>query len=163
LYLSFELQSLPSYVLAAYRRDQVRSSEAGLKYFVLSALASGLLLYGASLVYGFTGSTQFLTILNVATGPGVSTNLGLIFGLVFVIVGIAFKMSAVPFHMWTPDVYEGAPTPVTTFFATATKVAAVGLMVRFLLSAFPGMTPQWQQIIVFLSIASMLLGAFGAI
>jgi len=163
LYLSFELQSLPSYVLAAYRRDQVRSSEAGLKYFVLSALASGMLLYGASLVYGFTGSTQFATILNVATGPEVSTNLGLIFGLVLVIVGLAFKMSAVPFHMWTPDVYEGAPTPVTTFFASATKVAAIGLMVRFLLSAFPGMTPQWQQIIVFLSIASMLLGAFGAI
>ncbi len=163
LYLGLELQSLAAYVLAAYRRDQVRSSEAGLKYFVLGALASGMLLYGASLVYGFTGSTSFATIANVASGATVSENIGLVFGLVFVLVGIAFKISAVPFHMWTPDVYEGAPTPVVAFFASATKVAAIGLLVRLVLSAFPGMTPQWQQIIVFLAIASMLLGSFAAI
>lgn len=162
LYLGLEMQSLAAYVLASYRRDQVRSSEAGLKYFVLGSLASGMLLYGASLVYGFTGSTSFTTIANVATN-GVSSNIGLIFGLVFVLVGIAFKVSAVPFHMWTPDVYEGAPTPVVAFFASATKVASMALLVRLILSAFPGMTPQWQQIIVFLSIASMLLGSFAAI
>jgi len=162
LYLGLEMQSLAAYVLASYRRDQVRSSEAGLKYFVLGSLASGMLLYGASLVYGFTGSTSFTTIANVATN-GVSSNIGLIFGLVFVLVGIAFKVSAVPFHMWTPDVYEGAPTPVVAFFASATKVASMALLVRIILSAFPGMTPQWQQIIVFLSIASMLLGSFAAI
>jgi len=162
LYLGLEMQSLAAYVLASYRRDQVRSSEAGLKYFVLGSLASGMLLYGASLVYGFTGSTSFTTIANVATN-GVSSNIGLIFGLVFVLVGIAFKVSAVPFHMWTPDVYEGAPTPVVAFFASATKVASMALLVRIILSAFPGMTPQWQQIVVFLSIASMLLGSFAAI
>ncbi len=163
LYLGLEMQSLALYVLAAFRRDQMRSSEAGLKYFVLGALASGMLLYGASLVYGFTGSISFETIAKVASGPDVGQNLGLIFGLVFVLVGLAFKVSAVPFHMWTPDVYEGAPTPVVAFFASAAKVAAVALLVRLLLSAFPGMTPQWQQIIVFLSIASMVLGAFAAI
>ena len=163
LYLGLEMQSLALYVMAAFRRDQVRSSEAGLKYFVLGALASGMLLYGASLVYGFTGSTSFVTIANAANDPNAAQNLGLIFGLVFVLVGLAFKVSAVPFHMWTPDVYEGAPTPVVAFFASAAKVAAVALLVRLLLSAFSGMTPQWQQIIVFLSIASMILGAFAAI
>ncbi|MCL4768620.1 MAG: NADH-quinone oxidoreductase subunit NuoN [Hyphomicrobiaceae bacterium] len=163
LYLGLEMQSLAAYVLASYRRDQLRSSEAGLKYFVLGALASGMLLYGASLVYGFTGSTSFQTIANVATGAAAGGNIGLIFGLVFVLVGIAFKISAVPFHMWTPDVYEGAPTPVVAFFASATKVAAMALLVRLMLTAFPGMTPQWQQIIVFLAIASMLLGSFAAI
>jgi len=163
LYLGLEMQSLAGYVLASFRRDQVRSSEAGLKYFVLGSLASGMLLYGASLVYGFTGSTSFQTIANIATGAAVSDNIGLIFGLVFVLVGIAFKISAVPFHMWTPDVYEGAPTPVVAFFASATKVAAMALLVRLMLTAFPGMEPQWQQIIVFLAIASMLLGSFAAI
>src|SRR5690606_34507589 len=126
--------SLASYVLASYRRDQLRSSEAGLKYFVLGALASGMLLYGASLVYGFTGSTSFVMIANMATGAVAVENIGLIFGLVFVLVGIAFKISAVPFHMWTPDVYEGAPTPVVAFFASATKVAAMGLLIRLVLS-----------------------------
>jgi len=163
LYLGLEMQSLAGYVLAAYRRDQVRSSEAGLKYFVLGALASGILLYGASLVYGFTGSTSFHTIANIATGVPPGEHIGLIFGLVFVLVGIAFKISAVPFHMWTPDVYEGAPTPVVTFFASSTKVAAMALLVRLMLTAFPDITAQWQQIIVFLSIASMLLGSFAAI
>ena len=163
LYLGLEMQSLAGYVLAAYRRDQVRSSEAGLKYFVLGALASGILLYGASLVYGFTGSTSFHTIANIATGVAPGEHIGLIFGLVFVLVGIAFKISAVPFHMWTPDVYEGAPTPVVAFFASSTKVAAMALLVRLMLTAFPDISAQWQQIIVFLSIASMLLGSFAAI
>jgi len=162
LYLGLEMQSLAAYVLASYRRDQVRSSEAGLKYFVLGSLASGMLLYGASLVYGFTGSTSFATIASAASEGG-SANIGLIFGLVFVLVGIAFKISAVPFHMWTPDVYEGAPTPVVAFFASATKVASMALLIRLIFNAFPGMTPQWQQIIVFLAIASMLLGSFAAI
>jgi len=162
LYLGLEMQSLAAYVLASYRRDQVRSSEAGLKYFVLGSLASGMLLYGASLVYGFTGSTSFATIASTASEGG-SANIGLIFGLVFVLVGIAFKISAVPFHMWTPDVYEGAPTPVVAFFASATKVASMALLIRLIFNAFPGMTPQWQQIIVFLAIASMLLGSFAAI
>ena len=163
LYLGLEMQSLAAYVLASYRRDNLRSSEAGLKYFVLGALASGMMLYGASLVYGFTGSTSFATIAGIATGNIAIDNIGLVFGLVFVLVGVAFKVSAVPFHMWTPDVYEGAPTPVVAFFASATKVASMGLLIRLVLSAFPGMTPQWQQIIVFLSIASMLLGSFAAI
>jgi len=163
LYLGLEMQSLAAYVLASYRRDNLRSSEAGLKYFVLGALASGMMLYGVSLVYGFTGSTSFATIAGIATGNVAIDNIGLVFGLVFVLVGVAFKVSAVPFHMWTPDVYEGAPTPVVAFFASATKVASMGLLIRLVLSAFPGMTPQWQQIIVFLSIASMLLGSFAAI
>jgi NADH-quinone oxidoreductase subunit N len=163
LYLGLEMQSLALYVLAAFRRDQLRSSEAGLKYFVLGALASGMLLYGASLVYGFTGSTSFQAIANAATGAAAVENIGLVFGLVFVLVGLAFKISAVPFHMWTPDVYEGAPTPVTAFFSSAPKVAAMALLVRLMLTAFPGLAPQWQQIIVLLAIASMLLGAFAAI
>ena len=163
LYLGLELQSLAAYVIAAFRRDQVRSSEAGVKYFVLGALASGMLLYGASLIYGFTGSTSFQVIAKVATGTSATQNIGLIFGLVFLLVGLAFKISAVPFHMWTPDVYQGAPTPVTAFFSSAPKVAAMALFLRVLLTAFPGITPQWQQIVTFLAIASMLLGSFAAI
>jgi NADH-quinone oxidoreductase subunit N len=163
LYLGLELQSLALYVVAAFRRDDVRSSEAGLKYFVLGALSSGMLLYGASLIYGFAGTTTFAGIAAAAQGADAARNLLLIFGLVFLMVGLAFKISAVPFHMWTPDVYEGAPTPVTAFFAAAPKVAAMALLVRLVASAFPGIKPQWQQIVVFLAIASMLLGALGAI
>ena len=163
LYVGLELQSLALYVIAAYRRDSVRSSEAGLKYFVLGALSSGMLLYGSSLIYGFAGSTDFQVIANAAKGEGVAANLWLIFGLVFLLVGLAFKISAVPFHMWTPDVYEGAATPVTAFFASATKVAAMALVVRATVGAFPSIAEQWQQIITFLAIASMLLGAFAAI
>jgi NADH-quinone oxidoreductase subunit N len=163
LYLGLELQSLALYVLAAFRRDDVRSSEAGLKYFVLGALSSGMLLYGASLIYGFTGATNFNDIATVALKPGAGQNIGLIFGLVFLLVGLAFKISAVPFHMWTPDVYQGAPTPVTALFAAAPKAAAFALLTRVMITAFGGIKPQWQQIIVFLSIASMGLGALGAI
>jgi NADH-quinone oxidoreductase subunit N len=164
LYLGLELQSLALYVVAAFRRDDVKSSEAGLKYFVLGALSSEMLLYGASLIYGFTGTTNFAVMADLIKAGTVSaTNLGLIFGLVFLMVGLAFKVSAVPFHMWVPDVYEGAPTPVTAFFAAAPKIAAMALFTRVMFSAFPGLTMQWQQIVIFLSIASMLLGAFGAI
>jgi NADH-quinone oxidoreductase subunit N len=164
LYVGLELQSLCLYVLAAIRRDAVRSSEAGLKYFVLGALSSGMLLYGASLIYGFTGSTQVPVIAGALKG-GITTtqSLGLVFGLVFLLAGIAFKISAVPFHMWTPDVYEGAPTPVTAFFSAAPKAAAMALLVRVVVTAFPSAALQWQQIIYFLAIASMLLGAFAAI
>ena len=161
LYVGLELQSLALYVVAAFKRDSARSAEAGLKYFVLGALSSGMLLYGASLVYGFTGSTDFATIAASVQPSG--SNLGLIFGLVFLMAGFAFKISAVPFHMWTPDVYEGAPTPVTAFFAAAPKLAAMALTVRVLITAFPAVTVQWQQIVVFLSIASMALGSFAAI
>jgi NADH-quinone oxidoreductase subunit N len=161
LYVGLELQSLALYVVAAFKRDSARSSEAGLKYFVLGALSSGMLLYGASLVYGFTGSTEFAQIANAVQPSG--ANLGLIFGLVFLLAGFAFKISAVPFHMWTPDVYEGAPTPVTAFFAAAPKIAAMALLVRVVISAFPAATEQWQQIVIFLAIASMGLGAFAAI
>jgi NADH-quinone oxidoreductase subunit N len=163
LYLAIELQSLALYVLAAIRRDDVKSSEAGLKYFVLGALSSGMLLYGASLIYGFTGSTSLAVIAQVAQTGG--ANIGLIVGLVFLMVGIAFKISAVPFHMWTPDVYEGAPTPVTAFFAAVPKLAAMALLVRVLSTGFPAVAGgvKWQQIIVFLSLASMILGAFAAI
>jgi NADH-quinone oxidoreductase subunit N len=163
LYLGVELQSLSLYVVAALKRDQVRSSEAGLKYFVLGALSSGMLLYGASLIYGFTGSVDFGVIASVSQGDSAAGNIGLTVGLVFLLVGIAFKISAVPFHMWTPDVYQGAPTPVTAFFAAAPKLAAMALLMRVVFTAFPGIAPQWQQIIIFLSIASMLLGAFAAI
>jgi len=161
LYMGLELQSLALYVVAALNRDSVRSTEAGLKYFVLGALSSGMLLYGCSLVYGFTGATGFEQIAAAATKEQV--NLGLIFGLVFIIAGLAFKVSAVPFHMWTPDVYEGAPTPVTAFFAAAPKVAAMAMFIRAMTAAFPNVTPDWQQIVVFISIASMVLGAFAAI
>ncbi len=163
LYLGLELQSLALYVIAAFRRDDVRSSEAGLKYFVLGALSSGMLLYGASLVYGFTGTTSFVEIAKVAKTTGAGQNVGLIFGLVFVFVGLAFKISAVPFHMWTPDVYEGAPTPVAAFFAGAPKAAAMALFMRVSLGAFGGIAGRWQQVVIFLSIASMILGAVAAI
>jgi len=160
LYLGLELMSLSLYVIAAYERENVRSTEAGLKYFVLGALSSGMLLYGASLIYGFTGTVSFAGIAK-ATGQG--AGIGLIFGLVFLFVGFCFKISAVPFHMWTPDVYEGAPTPVTAFFAAAPKVAAIAIFMRATVSAFPGITHEWQQIVVFVSIASMALGSFAAI
>ena len=163
LYLGLELQSLALYVVAAIRRDDVRSSEAGLKYFVLGALSSGMLLYGASLIYGFTGSTSFTAIAAAAKVSGAGQDIGLIIGLVFVLVGLAFKISAVPFHMWTPDVYEGAPTPVTAFFSAAPKAAAIALLMRVTLGAFAGIGPQWQQVVAALAIASMGLGAFAAI
>jgi NADH-quinone oxidoreductase subunit N len=159
LYLGLELMSLSLYVIAAIDRDNPRSTEAGLKYFVLGGLSSGMLLYGASLIYGFTGTVGFTGIAAAAKVPSI----GLVFGLVFLFAGLAFKVSAVPFHMWTPDVYEGAPTPVTAFFAAAPKVAAVALFIRVAIEAFPGIVPQWQQIIIFISIASMVLGAFAAI
>ena len=161
LYVGLELQSLSLYVVAAIDRDSARSSEAGLKYFVLGALSSGMLLYGASLVYGFTGTTTFPQIAAALSASG--SSLGLVFGLVFIIAGLAFKVSAVPFHMWTPDVYEGAPTPVTAFFAAAPKIAAMALFVRVMISPFAAVVQDWQQILVFVSIASMVLGAFAAI
>jgi len=160
LYLGLELMSLPLYVIASSNRDNARSTEAGLKYFVLGALSSGMLLYGASLIYGFTGTVNFAGIAK-ATQDG--AGLGLIFGLVFLFAGLCFKISAVPFHMWTPDVYEGAPTPVTAFFAAAPKVAGIAIFVRATVVAFPGITHSWQQIVVFVAIASMVLGAFAAI
>ena len=162
LYLGLELQSLAAYVVASFRRDSGRATEAGLKYFMLGALASGLLLYGASLTYGFTGTTLFPGIAIVVDLPG-PISLGLLFGLVFIIAGMAFKVSAVPFHMWTPDVYEGSPTPVTAFFSTAPKVAAAAMMARVLFDAFAGAVADWQQILAVLAIASMFLGAFAAI
>jgi len=162
LYMGLELQSLAIYVLAAFARDDIRSSEAGLKYFVLSALASGLLLYGISLTYGFSGSMDLRHIAQTVTDPsGVST--GLVVGLAFLIAGLAFKLSAVPFHMWTPDVYEGAPTPVTAFMSTAPKVAAFVVLLRVMLVGFGHVSVQWQPIIVLVSIGSMLLGSFAAI
>ena len=160
LYMGLELQSLALYVVASLRRDSVKSTEAGLKYFVLGALSSGILLYGASLVYGFTGTTQFDGIIAAAQGD---TPLGLLFGLAFIVAGLAFKVSAAPFHMWTPDVYEGSPTPVTAFFATAPKVAAMGLFARVVHDAFGGIVGDWQQIVAFLAVASMFLGAIAAI
>ena len=160
LYLGFELMSLALYVLAAFHRDDARASEAGLKYFVLGALSSGMLLYGASLVYGFAGTVMFPSIAAALQGH---VQIGIVFGLVFLTAGFAFKMSTVPFHMWTPDVYEGAPTPVTAFFATAPKMAAVAITVRVMMTAFPGIVSQWQQLIIFISIASMALGSFAAI
>ena len=161
LYLGLELQSLALYVVASFDRDTLRSSEAGLKYFVLGALASGLLLYGASLIYGFAGTTSFAGLAQSFAGGGPSN--GLIIGIVFVVVGLAFKVSAVPFHMWTPDVYEGAPTPVTAFFSVAPKIAALALFVRYMIAPFGGLVAEWQQIIVFLSVASMVWGAVAAI
>jgi NADH-quinone oxidoreductase subunit N len=159
LYLGFELMSLSLYVMAAIDRDNARSTEAGLKYFVLGALSSGMLLYGASLIYGFTGTVSFAGIAQAAGDGG----LGLTFGLVFLFAGLCFKVSAVPFHMWTPDVYQGAPTSVTAFFAAAPKVAAIAIFMRVSITAFPGIAPQWQQIVVFVSIASMALGSFAAV
>ncbi len=162
LYLGLELQSLALYVVASFDRDSVRSTEAGLKYFVLGALASGLLLYGASLIYGFTGTTSFAGLAQVFGAAAQPSN-GVIIGLVLVAVGLAFKVSAVPFHMWTPDVYEGAPTPVTAFFSVAPKIAAIALFVRFLIEPFGGLLVEWRQVIVALSVASMVLGAVAAI
>ena len=158
-YMGLELQSLALYVLATFNRDQIKSSEAGLKYFVLSALSSGLLLYGCSLIYGFTGSTNFNLIANQLN----SNEYALTFGIVFILVGLAFKISAVPFHMWAPDVYEGSPTSVTLFFTMVPKIAALTVFIRFLYVPFLNLIDQWQMIIVFLSIASMLFGAIAAI
>src|SRR3954471_3198628 len=164
LYLGLELMSLALYVVAASNRDNAKSTEAGLKYFVLGALSSGMLLYGASLVYGFTGTVNFAGIAKAATQGGASSgHLGLVFGLVFLFAGFCFKVSVVPFHMWTPDVYEGAPTPITAFFAAAPKVAGMAMFVRTTIVAFPGVVMQWQQIVVFVALASMVLGAFAAI
>jgi NADH-quinone oxidoreductase subunit N len=161
LYMGLELQSLALYVVAAINRDDAKSSEAGLKYFVLGALSSGMLLYGASLVYGFTGTTTFAGIATALAASGSSP--GIVFGLVFIMAGLAFKVSAVPFHMWTPDVYEGAPTPVTAFFAAAPKVAAIALFTRVMIGPFTAIVSDWQQIVVVISILSMALGAFAAI
>ncbi|WP_425231142.1 NADH-quinone oxidoreductase subunit NuoN [Sphingomonas sp.] len=165
LYVGLELQSLASYVLASFMRRDTRSAEAGLKYFVLGALASGILLYGISLVYGFTGTTLFGGIASAYAGtvPGSAGFVGLIFGLVFVFAGIAFKMAVVPFHMWTPDVYEGAPTPVTAFFASASKVSAVALAVRVAMGAMGPALHQWQQIVIFAALASIILGALAGL
>ena len=163
LYVGLELQSLALYVIAAFRRDSARSSEAGLKYFVLGALSSGMLLYGCSMVYGFAGSTNFETLAALFSRPAATPEIGVVVGLVFVIAGLAFKISAVPFHMWTPDVYQGAPTPVTAFFAIAPKIAAMALFVRILVGPFFELFQQWQQIVVFIAILSMVLGAFAAI
>ena len=160
LYVGLELQSLAAYVLASFMRRDARSAEAGLKYFVLGALASGILLYGISLVYGFSGTTDFTGIAEAYAGP---RSMGLMFGLVFVFAGLAFKISAVPFHMWTPDVYEGAPTPVTAFFASAPKVAAMGLAVRVAVEAMGSAVDQWRQIVIFAALASIILGAVAAI
>lgn len=162
VYLGLELQSLALYVVASFHRDDGRSTEAGLKYFVLGALSSGMLLYGASLIYGFTGHVDFPGIAAAATASG-KASLGLTLGIVFVATGIAFKVSAVPFHMWTPDVYEGAPTPVTAFFAAAPKIAAMALFVRVVMEALGPVKAEWQQIVAFMSLASMILGAFAAI
>jgi len=158
-YLGLELQSLCLYILASFKRDDERSTEAGLKYFVLSALASGILLYGCSLIYGFTGSTNF----EIISANLDETNIGAVFGIVFIIVGLAFKVSAVPFHMWTPDVYEGSPTSVTSFFALVPKIAALTVFIRFMYVPFINVINQWQTIIIFISIASMILGAVAAI
>ena len=164
LYVGLEMQSLALYVIAAFQRHDLRSTEAGLKYFVLGSLASGMLLYGASLVYGFAGSTSFETLATALSGPQAEApSVGLVIGIVFIMVGLAFKVSAVPFHMWTPDVYEGAPTPVTAFFSVAPKLAAIGLFLRVMIGPFGELVDQWQQIVWFVSVASMVLGAFVAI
>jgi NADH-quinone oxidoreductase subunit N len=162
LYVGLELQSLALYVIAAFQRDSVRSTEAGIKYFVLGSVASGMLLFGASLIYGFCGSTSFVQI-SQALLAGKAAEIGTTIGLVFVVAGLAFKIAAVPFHMWTPDVYEGAPTPVTAFFAVATKIASVSLLVSVLMGPFKPLFPQWQQIIVVASVLSMGWGAFAAL
>ena len=163
LYIGLEMQSLSLYVIAAFQRDDTRSTEAGLKYFVLGALASGMLLYGASLIYGFTGTTDFDQLAQLFRSGETKINIGIIFGIVFILAGLAFKVSAVPFHMWTPDVYEGAPTPVTAFFSVAPKIAALALFIRVMIGPFGGLVVEWQQIVVFVSMASMALGAFAAI
>jgi NADH-quinone oxidoreductase subunit N len=158
-YLGLELQSLALYILASIDRDNIRSSEAGIKYFVLSALSSGLLLYGCSLLYGFAGSTNFEEIAN----KSLNYNIGIIFGMVFILVGLAFKVSVVPFHMWTPDVYQGAPTSVTSFFSVVPKLAGIAIFIKFMYLPFGKIINEWQSIIVFMSIASMILGAVAAI
>ena len=163
LYIGLELQSLSLYVIAAFQRDNVRSSEAGLNYFVLGALSSGMLLYGCSLIYGFTGSTQFEVLGGLFARPEMEVSAGLVVGIVFLAAGLAFKVSAVPFHMWTPDVYEGAPTPVTAFFAVAPKIAAIALFLRVMLEPFGDLIDEWRQVIVVISVGSMVLGAFAAI
>ena len=162
LYMGLEMQSLALYVIASIRRDTLRSTEAGIKYFVLGALSSGMLLYGCSMIYGFTGSTSFEG-LALAVSATETPSVGLVVGLVFLITGLAFKVSAVPFHMWTPDVYEGAPTPVTALFAVAPKVAAIALFLRVMTDPFGDLLGSWQQVIVFVSIASMIVGALAAI
>ncbi|MEE9317475.1 MAG: NADH-quinone oxidoreductase subunit NuoN, partial [Rhodospirillales bacterium] len=164
LYVGLEMQSLSLYVIAAFQRDDTRSTEAGLKYFVLGAVASGMLLYGSSLIYGFTGTTNFDQIHAVLkAGHEGGASIGVIFGIVFILAGLAFKVSAVPFHMWTPDVYEGAPTPITAFFSVAPKIAALALFIRVMVGPFGTLLAEWQQIVVFISVASMMLGAFAAI
>ena len=163
LYIGLELQSLCLYVVAAFRRDTVRSSEAGLKYFVLGALSSAMLLYGATMIYGFSGTTRFDALAGMFAETGGHVSIGVIIGIVFVAAGLAFKLAAVPFHMWTPDVYEGAPTPVTAFFAAAPKMAAIALFIRVMIEPLGNLFDQWQQIVVFISIGSMVLGAFAGI
>lgn len=164
LYMGLELQSLALYVVAAFQRDSLRSTEAGLKYFVLGALASGMLLYGCTLVYGFTGTTRFEALATLfADGGHGEISIGVVIGLVFITAGLAFKISAAPFHMWTPDVYEGSPSPVAAFFSVAPKVAAMALLLRIMMQPFGALVDQWQQIVVFISVASMLLGAFAAL
>jgi NADH-quinone oxidoreductase subunit N len=163
LYIGLELQSLALYVLAAFKRDSVRSTEAGLKYFVLGALSSGMMLYGLSMVYGFAGTTSFERLAQLFGGEGAAAPVGLVVGIVFVSVGLAFKVSAVPFHMWTPDVYDGAPTPVTAFFAVAPKIAAIALFTRVMVEPFGSLIAEWRQIIWAISVASMMLGSFAAI
>ncbi|MGC6471750.1 MAG: NADH-quinone oxidoreductase subunit NuoN [Parvibaculales bacterium] len=163
LYMGLELQSLALYVVAAINRESGRSTEAGLKYFVLGALSSGMLLYGISLIYGFTGTVNFADLALIVPDGSMAAQMGLVFGLVFMLAGLAFKISAVPFHMWTPDVYEGAPTPVTAFFAAAPKLAAMALMMRAIIITFPQSVDIWLQIVIFMSLASMGLGAFAAI
>jgi NADH-quinone oxidoreductase subunit N len=158
-YLGLELQSLSLYILASIDRDNLKSSESGIKYFILSALSSGLLLYGCSLLYGFTGSTNFDLIANELN----KENIGAVFAMVFILVGLAFKVSAVPFHMWTPDVYEGAPTSITSYFAVVPKVAGLAVLIKFMFIPFSNILSEWQIIIIFISIASMILGAVAAI
>ena len=163
LYMGLELQSLCLYVLASIRRDSIKSAEAGMKYFVLGALSSGMLLFGISLIYGFTGSIDFVTIGEYASSEGALNNAGLLFGMVFVLAALAFKISAVPFNMWTPDVYEGAPTSVTAYFAMVPKLAAVALIIRLLMGPFESLAEQWQQIIWFMAAASIIWGGFAGI
>lgn len=165
LYMAIELMSLPSYIMAAIKRDDSKSSEAGLKYFILGALSSGLLLYGASLIYGFTGHIGFLGIADYFTGKSDigANSIGILVGLIFVMIGFFFKISAVPFHMWAPDVYQGSPTIITAFFATAPKIAAIALLLRLLFEPFAALQHQWMQIVIFVSAASMLIGAVGGI
>ena len=161
LYLGLELQSLALYVVASIRRESLKSTEAGMKYFVLGALSSGLLLYGASLIYGYSGSTNFQSII-ISLDSG-SVSLGLMFGMILLVAGLAFKISAVPFHMWTPDVYEGSPTPVTAFLSTAPKIAAMALFARVVYDAFYVLISDWQQVVALMSVLSMFVGAIAAI